>query len=586
MSPADRREATNKDDGMTPEETKQYIEGRLRESGWTAHIGKASYDKIYRFTDGTEAGAKQFCYKLLSLSSLLPDREITDDLVEMALDDLASVDELLRRPARAAGQGGVETVDRESIEQLAATLEAKVTSGDVPVDAWSDQPMLPKAGSALTVDLEPAIAARASAATRTKPRIPRQQKIGESKRPRASVGDASAADTTAFTITRADRLVPDSRPMMAPRAATPLATGSSLVERLYRLSSTTTITFTATVLVVVTLVLILYANPSAVDSGRTVRNVPAAHAESKSPTMDATAPAVPVAPSSEQSARTTVGPSDAAPQKGAAAVPKREPAGAAGATPTQPETNAQTANGLAASTAPVSATRNNAPPSTRSTPASSNPPPAASNRAGGSPTSTATDTGQQPQVTAQRSGATPPSATPAPPPAAAVTPTVSANASAPKVEAGRVSPLVSAPTTAVAAAPKQEPPATPVISRDELASLLRRFVYVYESGDVNQFVSLFAESARTNDQSSRQGIREDYERFFRSTDLRQMKLGQVNWDVSDGRAEGSGNFDVIVRRAGEQESEAYTGSLSFQVEKVDGRLRITRLYHGQRRTEP
>lgn len=121
------------------------------------------------------------------------------------------------------------------------------------------------------------------------------------------------------------------------------------------------------------------------------------------------------------------------------------------------------------------------------------------------------------------------------------------------------------------------------LSRDDLTTLLKRFAYVYEAGDIEQFMNLFAVNARTNDRSNRDGIRQDYETLFRTTDLRQFKLSHINWELDSNQAHGWGNFEVTVRRAGDQELHNYSGSLTLYVERIEGRPRIVRLYHGQRR---
>ena len=128
-------------------------------------------------------------------------------------------------------------------------------------------------------------------------------------------------------------------------------------------------------------------------------------------------------------------------------------------------------------------------------------------------------------------------------------------------------------------------PVTPTgqISQAELVTLLKKFVFVYEAGDINQFLNLFDQNVRTNDRYTKEGLREDYESLFKTTDLRQMVLGNVNWELRDNKADGWGNFEVKVRNKGEQTIKAFNGSLTFHVVKVDGRLLIKHLYHGQRR---
>jgi hypothetical protein len=70
------------------------------------------------------------------------------------------------------------------------------------------------------------------------------------------------------------------------------------------------------------------------------------------------------------------------------------------------------------------------------------------------------------------------------------------------------------------------------ISQAELTTFLNRFVFVYQAGDIDQFLNLFANDVRTNDRTSKTGLREDYEELFRTTDIRQMVLGNVTWEVA------------------------------------------------------
>ena len=119
------------------------------------------------------------------------------------------------------------------------------------------------------------------------------------------------------------------------------------------------------------------------------------------------------------------------------------------------------------------------------------------------------------------------------------------------------------------------------ISQSELTTLLNRFVFVYQAGDIDLFLNLFASDVRTNAQTSKAGLRDDYERLFSTTDLRQMVLGKVTWEVNDNSANGWGNFEVKVRNDGEEAIKAFNGSLTFHVEKIGGRLQIKKLYHGQ-----
>jgi hypothetical protein len=119
------------------------------------------------------------------------------------------------------------------------------------------------------------------------------------------------------------------------------------------------------------------------------------------------------------------------------------------------------------------------------------------------------------------------------------------------------------------------------ISQSELTNLIKRFEFVYEAGDIEQFLRIFDDDVRTNDRFSKDGLREDYEDLFKTTDMRRMVLSNVTWEMHDSRADGWGNFEVKVRKTGEQEVKEYKGSLTFYVEKINGQVRIKRLYHGQ-----
>ena len=130
-------------------------------------------------------------------------------------------------------------------------------------------------------------------------------------------------------------------------------------------------------------------------------------------------------------------------------------------------------------------------------------------------------------------------------------------------------------------APKVEQPASQRITRDELGRLIHDFVRKYQAGDLDQFMSLFAENAQGNESRDRGQVRKDYEDLFQTTDERRIRLVDVNWQrVSDG-AQVWGRFDVTLRKNGEREVKTYIGKFKFHVEKQGPRLVITRFYHSQ-----
>jgi len=128
---------------------------------------------------------------------------------------------------------------------------------------------------------------------------------------------------------------------------------------------------------------------------------------------------------------------------------------------------------------------------------------------------------------------------------------------------------------------KVEQPASQRITRDELGRLIHDFVRKYQAGDLDQFMSLFAENAQGNESRDRGQVRKDYEDLFQTTDERRIRLIDVNWGRVSGGAQIWGRFDVTLRKNGGREVKTYIGKFKFHVEKQGPRLVITRFYHSQ-----
>ncbi len=662
---------------MTPEETKAQVENRLRELGWSVHIGSASYEKISRFTGGSEAGISQLCHKLVSLGALQESREITDEVVEMAMLDLGRAGE-----GRAAARGSVGyEVDWGSIEQLAAELETKATATNIepapaPVARYGyagngaataverpDASALPKIvlvdprresrarfTRALSEDFNVVEAADGDEAwqvlcgqpdvellvtdlalpkvdgyglirrlreatspphlvsmpiivitgpenasakmrvlmagandfiTKADPSELRARALARYKLnktvSRIAVAPAStAARTTAYGTARAPASPgAGTAPFPARPATTARAPLANLTaERRYgagsgatrparvtpkdsagpgrrRANSTTTITVGATMLLAFAIVAIFYVGPDR-------ENLPTAPQVSMAPQ--------PAAPPEDM-------PPVAEPERNAEPERSLSPPVVKSTPPA--ETKDQTAPPAARREAPAPSPPERTPPSAL--------PEAARTLPREVPRAESSTSAPEPGAVTPPAPATAEPPRPAPPTAPAV-PAVPPE----QIEAAELSPnreeLARAESSAPPATAKPAHPPNR-ISRDELSSFVTRFASVYEAGDLEQFMSLFAENARTNDRNNRSGIRQDYESLFRTTDQRQMKLGEISWEVDGNQAQGWGEFDVAVRRRGDRQPYLYTGSLTLVVEKIDGRLRIVRLYHGQRRVE-
>ena len=135
--------------------------------------------------------------------------------------------------------------------------------------------------------------------------------------------------------------------------------------------------------------------------------------------------------------------------------------------------------------------------------------------------------------------------------------------------------------SAAAIVAKATPPAPQRITPATLATLLQTFISSYDAGNLDQLMSLFTEDAQTNARRSRAEIRKDYADLFRTTDLRAMKLRDINWKLSSGRAQGWGRFEVKVRQIGKQEVKIYVGQLKIDLQRRGPELRISRLIHSQ-----
>lgn len=145
-------------------------------------------------------------------------------------------------------------------------------------------------------------------------------------------------------------------------------------------------------------------------------------------------------------------------------------------------------------------------------------------------------------------------------------------------------------TNAPQAATPELPIATPGaqgsalgISEAALQTFINEFVRAYERGELASFMVLFAEDARTNNQVSKSGIRDDYEKLFESTTSRLMRVRDVRWSFDASSAIGEGDYSLTVLKKSESRPRSYEGSLTFQLVKRNGQLQIKGLYHSQRK---
>ncbi len=123
------------------------------------------------------------------------------------------------------------------------------------------------------------------------------------------------------------------------------------------------------------------------------------------------------------------------------------------------------------------------------------------------------------------------------------------------------------------------------ISEAALDVLITTFIDTYEKGDLNGFLSLFSESAKTNNRKSKKEIRADYEALFSTTKSRLMRIRGIRWKRTPESAVGDADFRLTIFRANSSRPKTFEGSLTFQVKLLDGKLLIEGLFHSQDRVK-
>jgi CheY-like chemotaxis protein len=707
---------------MTTNQTRDYIVSRLRELGWEVRISKNAYERIHRYTNGADERLNKLYYKLVSIGSTQPKRQINGEVVRQAIDELKRMDDILANAPSKAGKAQYAEQDSLSIDQLAAALESRAATereamkieakarvatkprgngADQTEEETAEEPQsgggLPKI---LVVDDSPTIRTavtnaldkdftfieasdgeeawkilqkrsdielvitdlmmpaldgydlikrirsensppqlhdipiivvtaledtnaklkalvngandfitKSTDAMELHTRVLARYKLAlsvkdmaQKRSPEQSASPAQESRSTVTSIPTLKRAVTSiakqavkqnganagvSNPnqtavkgegdnkahkLAALRARIkPVTDGAKPVvekagklsvdayQKLAQLSPTTAITLSATAIMAVLIAVILIINQTETPVvGKTIdvaETVPATLETDIALTHldkpDLSQPPVSSDPVAESVA--TQPPLSVAAKPKSAPLPKEE---------------------IMSKAVPDAKIKTVAPPKPTK------------------PVAVAAPKTEAVQATAPKAAESIPAATgpvtqkveadPATVPSDAVKPDVAetTNQAPPAVEPA---PIVQA--TAKPVATTVVPKTVSIdVNQSDLNTMMRKFVFMYEAGDVEQFVSLFTDNVRTNDRSDKAGLREDYEELFRTTNVRQMILGNVTWELDGQEAHGWGNFEVKVRKYGEEEIKSYKGSLTFYVDKNKGQVRIKRLYHGQWRT--
>lgn len=117
------------------------------------------------------------------------------------------------------------------------------------------------------------------------------------------------------------------------------------------------------------------------------------------------------------------------------------------------------------------------------------------------------------------------------------------------------------------------------LSPEDKAALLDAFSRAYEEGEINHFLSLFADDARADDKNDKSGIRQDYALLFSGSKSRKMTFENVKWHNKKGETSYAvADFQVrILSRKGAE--EIYKGAVEMHVKKENNAVLISELYH-------
>ena len=134
---------------------------------------------------------------------------------------------------------------------------------------------------------------------------------------------------------------------------------------------------------------------------------------------------------------------------------------------------------------------------------------------------------------------------------------------------------------AEASAPASPPAEVPVpagLTVSDAARVLGQFSSSYQLGDIDRFMKLFTEDARSETGRKAQ-IRKDYEQLFGSTQARRIELIDIRWSPDSASARGEGGYLVRIRRRGDAGEEVFAGSIRLELTRRGQDVLISGLFH-------
>jgi hypothetical protein len=106
-------------------------------------------------------------------------------------------------------------------------------------------------------------------------------------------------------------------------------------------------------------------------------------------------------------------------------------------------------------------------------------------------------------------------------------------------------------------------PSSSVFTESALMALIGQLVHSYQQGNLSAFMSVFAENAKTSDESTPSEIQIQYRRLFDGSERRRLDISHLEWTRYRHRVVGKGNMNVRVWRNGVKEQ--YYGEFSIEI---------------------
>jgi hypothetical protein len=108
-------------------------------------------------------------------------------------------------------------------------------------------------------------------------------------------------------------------------------------------------------------------------------------------------------------------------------------------------------------------------------------------------------------------------------------------------------------------------PLKPAISLSDLATVVATLSNAYESGNLPQLVSIFANDIQNGDGENRDQLQDEYRQLFDITDKRRLIINNVAWSARNQQMLGKGDFQLIIREKGATKLTLYAGQIRLAV---------------------